>query len=122
MLGPLIENTAIVNLDYRDIRSIEQLVSWAEEAFSLPAEARGETNIDRFTDRLYHHIGRGSTGYTVVEHHVAFRSSALDAVIAAPDKGWKTALVSGVAHDYGLHLTFASAPQESRHRKWWRPW
>jgi hypothetical protein len=118
----MIESIATVSLDYRDVRSVEQLILWAEEAFALPAEACGETNIDYFTDRLYHHIGKGSIGYTVVEHHANSRSSALGAVIASPGKGWKTALVSGIAHDYGLHLTFAQAPRESKRRKWWHLW
>jgi len=46
----LIDNTATVNLDYRDVRSIEQLIGWAEEAFALPVEARGMVDIEDFTD------------------------------------------------------------------------
>jgi hypothetical protein len=114
----VIDSTATVNLDYRKIRSAEQLIRWAEETFALPA-GNGES-VERFADRLYHHIGKGTIGYTIVEHNTGARTPALEIVIAAPGTGWKTALVSGLAHDYGLHLTFTQAPQQG-HRGWW-PW
>ena len=114
----MIETDIIVNLDYRKTRSVEQLICWGEKAFNLPAEP-GES-IEAFTYRLYHHIGKGSVAYTVVEHNIGACTSALKNIIAASNTGWKTAFVSGIAHDYGLHLTFSEAAKNDR--KWWCPW
>lgn len=71
----MIDTDIIVSLDYRKTRSVEQLICWAEKAFNLPAEP-GES-IEVFTDRLYHHIGKGTVAYTVVEHNVGACNSAI---------------------------------------------
>ena len=71
----MVDTDIIVSLDYRITRSVEQLIRWAKKAFNLPAEP-GES-IEVFTYRLYHHIGKGSVGYTVIEHNIGDCSSSI---------------------------------------------
>ncbi|WP_456953398.1 hypothetical protein [Lysobacter sp. HA35] len=118
----MIGNVATVDLDYRRVRDVPSLIRWAEEAFALPPDSRGESNISRFSDVLFHHIGRGTTAYTVVEHNIGSCTTELKQVIASPGQGWKTSLVSGIPHDYGLHLTFSEVAPLPGPRKWRRPW
>ncbi|MEM7345457.1 MAG: hypothetical protein AAF485_14545 [Chloroflexota bacterium] len=92
-----------VVIDYAKIRSTDELVKWAIEAFKVPSD-RTETAL-RFILTLFQHIGSHKYRFEVLELNHHLQSDEVRSLLEG-QSGWKHILGFHLDRDYGVTVRF----------------